>query len=319
MKKIRYSSALLVALFCFCLSAVAQVKDSRNRVVSTIVADGLAQLPAQDLNVYNQVMDELAGTGNEGVSSIVKMYNAAPQTQAATFEYALNGVTSYVSANDKAGMREGVHEALKNGLVATSDNVKRQFLLSQLQKIVTTDDVPVLESLLNDKDLCDVALTCLCNVPGDDVVASVVTAGNAPKAVLAYLAAQKRYTAAQYPQVETALLSWLKGADETTKAAIYHALTLCGSAQSFKTLENAARKVNFRDDATSATDSYLQYLMNRAGQTVLSAADRKVLQKAAAELLASSNLAVRNCGLDLMLMTNGYVDMTKALKDPDRQ
>lgn len=319
MKKIRYSSALLVALFCFCLSTMAQVKDSRNRVASTIVADGLAQLPAQNLDTYNQVIGELAGTGNEGISSIVRMYNAAPQTQAATFEYALNGVASYVSANDKASMREGVHEALKNGLVGTSDKVKRQFLLSQLQKIVTTDDVPVLESLLNDKDLCDVALTCLCNVPGDDVVASVVTAGNAPKAVLAYLAAQKRYTAAQYPQVETALLSWLKGADATTKAAVYHALALCGSAKSLKTLQNAAKKVNFQNDATSATDSYLQYLMNWAGQTPLSVADRKPLQKAAAELLASSNLAVRNCGLDLMFMTDGYVDMTKALKNPDRQ
>ena len=41
--------------------AAAQQPDARQRTTETIVADGLAQLPAADAKVFNQVMGELAG------------------------------------------------------------------------------------------------------------------------------------------------------------------------------------------------------------------------------------------------------------------
>ena len=51
----------------------AFAQDSRNRVASTIIADGLAQLPAQNLETLEQVMSEIAGTGAEGVQSLAAM------------------------------------------------------------------------------------------------------------------------------------------------------------------------------------------------------------------------------------------------------
>ena len=44
--------------------AAAQQSDARQRTTETIVADGLAQLPAADAKVFNQVMGELAATGS---------------------------------------------------------------------------------------------------------------------------------------------------------------------------------------------------------------------------------------------------------------
>ena len=47
--------------------AAAQQSDARQRTTETIVADGLAQLPAADAKVFNQVLGELAATGSKGV------------------------------------------------------------------------------------------------------------------------------------------------------------------------------------------------------------------------------------------------------------
>ena len=62
MKRILLFIALLLMPF-----AAINAQDSRGRATSTIVADALAQLPAELPTTYNQVMAELAATGAEGI------------------------------------------------------------------------------------------------------------------------------------------------------------------------------------------------------------------------------------------------------------
>ena len=56
-----------------CLAMAALVpftsfaQDSRGRSVSTIIADNLQTLPADNAKAYNKAMDEIAKTGAEGV------------------------------------------------------------------------------------------------------------------------------------------------------------------------------------------------------------------------------------------------------------
>ena len=64
MKHLRYISLLLALVLGLNFTATAQ--DSRNRVASTIIADGLAQLPAQNLDVLEQVMSERDINSNTG-------------------------------------------------------------------------------------------------------------------------------------------------------------------------------------------------------------------------------------------------------------
>ena len=66
--------------------AAAQQPDARQRTTETIVADGLAQLPAADAKVFNQVMGELAATGSKGVEMIAAMLVPADKGKNATFE-----------------------------------------------------------------------------------------------------------------------------------------------------------------------------------------------------------------------------------------
>ena len=88
-----FISALLAAFMLPGFNMGAQ--DSRNRVVSTIVADALAQLPASRQNNYNTLMGELAGTGTDGVLQLASMLVPADKGQNNLVEYALDGVVSY--------------------------------------------------------------------------------------------------------------------------------------------------------------------------------------------------------------------------------
>ena len=59
--------ALIALIALLPAGAAAQQLDARQRNAETVVADGLAQLPAATPAVFNEVMGELAATGSAGV------------------------------------------------------------------------------------------------------------------------------------------------------------------------------------------------------------------------------------------------------------
>ena len=120
MKKINISILLFIVSMTFGLNASAQL-DSRNRTVETIVIDNLGQLPAQNARRYNQVMSELAGTGENGITLLAGMLGPAATTKNATFEYALNSVVDYVMEPGKENLRAGVRKGIINGLAKAAD------------------------------------------------------------------------------------------------------------------------------------------------------------------------------------------------------
>ena len=125
-------------------------QDARNRATSTIVADALAQLPAQEPAIYNQVMAELAATAPEGIEMIASMLKpAAEGVNNSPMEYALYGTASYVTKQG-AAMREGVRTGLKNALDKATHNPTRECILTALQICATADDAEYLGKLLKD-------------------------------------------------------------------------------------------------------------------------------------------------------------------------
>ena len=111
--------------------AAAQQSDARQRTTETIVADGLAQLPAADAKVFNQVMGELAATGSKGVEMIAAMLVPADKGKNATFEYALNGVVAYVTDPAHEALRDDVRKGLLAAIDRCGDDANRAFLFSK--------------------------------------------------------------------------------------------------------------------------------------------------------------------------------------------
>ncbi len=139
----RISIFLLLAFGLGALSTVhcplsigeACAQDARNRVASTIIADGLAQLPAQNLETLEQVMSEIAGTGAEGVESLAAMLGPSAEGKNAAFQYAIDGLTSYVTQKGREAQCAAVKKGLEAALAKCADEGNKGFLQDQLNKL----------------------------------------------------------------------------------------------------------------------------------------------------------------------------------------
>ncbi|MDR3250478.1 MAG: DUF1080 domain-containing protein [Tannerella sp.] len=138
MKKIflTISAALLLC------GSMLTAQTPTNRSVRTIVADVLAQLPANNQKSYNELMKDLAGTGEEGILALVNQLNAPGKGSNAAVEYALSGVTHYVSAQGKETERKTVVNAYKKALVTVTVNEIKSFLNEQLRMLGENEAPP---------------------------------------------------------------------------------------------------------------------------------------------------------------------------------
>lgn len=309
MKKI-FIIAALAALLPWSL----QAQDARQRTTATIVADALAQLPASKVKTFDDVMAELAGTGAEGVVQMADMLVPADKGKNATVEYALSGVTAYVTAAGREELRAGVRRGLAQAVDKCTDNPNKAFLLTQLALCAEAEDAPVFVKYLGDGYLGDWAVKGLISTPGTgEVILGLMKEDKAPRAALAYAASKKGLA-----EAEPILLAWSNGADAKTAAAVNNALGLCGTAASLKTLGAAAKAVNYAWEETDATASYL-VLLNRVAATEQAAqaeAEARKLMKATAK----SN--VRVGALEALYTAGGkkvLPVMLAALNDADRQ
>lgn len=313
MKTLRYSYIILL-LCCLCFHTSMRGQDARNRVASTIIADGLAQLPAKNSAVYNEVMDEIARTGAEGMTSLVGMLVPEGKGNNAPFEYAISSVTDYVTHPSKAGLRDGVKQGLIKGLAACQDNANKAFVLAQIQKVATQADIQLFMGYLGDTYLQSHALAALATVPGVDATLVAKMGGmKVSKEGIAHLITMRKLTD---PVLEEMLLSWIPGADVATLKSVYDALTYCGGLKSMKALAVAAQKTGFKYEGAQATDAYMR-LLERLAST-----HGKNVMKASKQLIAQGDRAVRCNGLGLLLQSAGPkagAEVLKALKDGDIQ
>lgn len=314
MKKL-FISILLLAMIPF---AVVEAQDARGRVTSTIVADALNQLPAEDAGLYNQLMGELAATGSEGVEMIASMLKpAAEGVNNSPMEYALNGVAWYVTAEGNDALRDGVREGLRNAADKCGDATTKAFLLTVLERCATAEDAGYFAALLGDGYQGDFAARALATLPGtEETVLSLMQEQNAnglSRARLAHIASYKNMEGA-----EDILLMWAaEGGEDAEMAEIHRALASCGTAKSVKALDGAAKAVGYAFEATDAYASYVALL------TKLAKTDPAAALKAAKKLMkASPKVNVRSAGLEIVARVEGadvLPTLEKAMKDENRE
>ena len=309
MKKI-FITILLAALVPF----VAGAQDARQRTAETIVADGLAQLPAQTPKAFDALMQELAATGADGIRMMAGMLVPASEGKNATLEYALSGVVNYVSAEGREQLADGVRAGLADAVAACTDKPNQAFLLSLLQLCATPREISVFLKYTGDKYLADYAVRGLISTPGsDEAILALIAESPAPNALLAYAAAEKGLAAA-----EPALLKWAADptADVPTKESVCNALAKCGTGASLATLAAAAKADGYAFTKTDATGAYVTLVARLAA-----AGDSKALSAAKALQKPALPEHVRAAGLGIVLSTDKKKrtqEVLAALKDADR-
>ena len=137
----------IVIAAAFLQSTFVFAQDSRNRTVETIVADVLAQMPAQDKAAYDSNMADLAMSAPKSILVLAsKMHAPAEGIGNNLVEYAIAGVTAYVSDPANSQYRAAVLEGLKIAAVQVGDFYNVQFMKEQarlLGPVPATEELPV--------------------------------------------------------------------------------------------------------------------------------------------------------------------------------
>ena len=130
MKKI-YSLLVLLAL---AVSVYAQ--DARQRTVQTIVADVLAAMPAQNSADFATQIGDLAKAAPQSVVEVASMMKPAGEgVRNAVYEYALQGLVSYVNDPAHSDKKADVLKGLQQAAAACADPYNKGFLTS-LQRLL---------------------------------------------------------------------------------------------------------------------------------------------------------------------------------------
>jgi len=127
MKKIL---TIISAILVVSVSLFAQ--DARHRTVNTIVADVLAQLPAQNYGDFTADMEDLAKSAPQSIEIVAGMFQAPENGANNKLEYAISGVVSFANTPGNESYRNPVSEGLKNAAAKAVDETARAFFQSQL-------------------------------------------------------------------------------------------------------------------------------------------------------------------------------------------
>lgn len=306
---------LLLIMFVLLPLASINAQDARQRTMDTIIADALAQLPAQTPEIYNSVMAELAATGSEGVQMIAGMLQVAAEgVNNSPMEYALTGVATYVTKADDA-LRAGVCEGLKAAFAKEEAPVLKAYLMQTLEICATKEDVEFFAEYLNDDYLKDYAVHALAAIPDSGLLLwEVIQRAYGIKVEVSLLSQIASYK--YLPGAEGFLLMWLKQAEnDDEKAQIYRALASCGAEEALKVLHAAAKDVDYGFENTDAYGAYVAMLNNCIENNGILA------EEGAKKLMKAEKVNVRLQGLDILARLHGQDVLpliVKAMKDESR-
>ena len=295
--------------------AVLSAQDTRQRTVTTIVQDALAQLPAPTADDLKREMADILSSAPESVEILASMLVPAAEGNNALVEYALNGVVNYVGTEGNAKYAKAVKTALANAAAKCQDIPNRVFLLTQLKQIATAEDIPVFMEYARAPETASLAVGALIGIEGsEDAILGMIKEDAVSRPLLAYAAAEKGIS-----EAEPYILAWvaelegnaLEDSDESSKSdtpdmrAYCNALSQCGTSASLKTL----RKVSVYD--------YMS-LLGRLADT----GNKKAALAGAMKMLKSKDSGLRCSALEIVLGIKGkegLKELLAAVKDNDRE
>ena len=165
---------VIVLAAAFLQGTFTFAQDARNRTVETIVADVLAQMPAQDKAAFDRNMADLAMSAPKSILVLgSKMHAPVAGIGNNLVEYAIAGVTAYVSDPANSQYRAAVLEGLNIASMQVGDFYNAQFMKEQArllgavpapeeQPVPGKDDVKAAKKMLasgNSGQMCAAAQT----------------------------------------------------------------------------------------------------------------------------------------------------------------
>lgn len=294
MKHIRF----IIFFLSLLITAGIQAQTPQGRTDATIIADALAQLPADTPKNYNQIISDLVSTGEKGLLEIIGRMNPPGKESNEVLDYAISGWTNFVANDDSK--RSVAEKAFGKALAQPLDKEVKAFIIRQLRKIGTDESVNVLADFLTDSYLSNDASQALVSIGTEkahDALLIALSSGG-PEEIRLNLANAIAQT--DYKNAEPVLLSLLsKSPQEKMEKVILNALGNVGSKEAIEPLREAAAKAGFAYKKNSATASYIK-LLGR-----LNNGNPKLVEKEAKKLLSTASKqndpGLRSAAMQLIL------------------
>ncbi len=313
MKQIKKYTTFLGVFLLMMSGTMAQTPQHRTN--STIVADVLAQLPAQNPSQYNQLMKDLVSTGEEGFMNLIGRLNPPGNKSNETVDYAISGWIHFVANND--AQRAIAASVCGKALQQPLDDEIKAMLIRQLELIGDESNVAVLSTLLTNERLSGPASQALAHIgtpaAGEALLSALLAAdSDQMKTTLVNALGQ-----AGYLQAEPVMLELLNdNPSGDLEKVLYDALGKTGTKASLQPLKKAAEQEKYAYGKANPTAAYLS-LLNR-----LAASEPGLVKKEAEKFLSEAtklerqDLKVAAAGLLLTLPSTDKVGLLKkALKD----
>ncbi|NLX66140.1 MAG: DUF1080 domain-containing protein [Bacteroidales bacterium] len=277
MKHIQF---LILCLGLMITSITLQAQLPEGRTKSTVIADALAQLPADTPHKYNQAIADLVSTGEEGLLDLIGRMNPPGSRSNEALEYAISGWIHSVAIDNAA--RKVAAGALEKALNQPLDKEVKAFVIRQFRTIAVDDNVDLLSTFLKDEYLSDPAAQALISVAtekaGSALLSTLATSNNEKiRLNLANAIGQSGYQKA-----EPTLLGLLdENPSEEMRKVLLNTLGNIGTKASLKTLGSAAGNAGYAYQKDNATAAYISLLEK------LNSSDPKLVKKEAEKLLST--------------------------------
>jgi len=270
---------LIATCLILFISGGAQAQMPAERTKATIVADALAQLPADTQQKYNQTIADLVSTGEEGLLDLIGRMNPPGNKSNETVEDAISGWTHFVANDDVK--RSVAANAFAKALNRVLDKEVKAFVIRQLRTIGSDDNVDVLSGLLADEQLTAPASQALVSIGTEKAGAALLKALKTTNSEPILLNLANAIGQTNYAAAEPELLNlFSQNSSEESQKVLLNALARIGTKESLNPLREEAEKTDYAYNRNNATASYISLL------TRLNATEPKLVNKEAKKLLS---------------------------------
>ena len=278
MKNIFNSLLVLFSLMMITPDLLAQ----ENRTLTTKIADLLAQMPANNLQQRDKLMEELIALGDEGFQKIADRLSPSGKGDNTVVVFAINGLTRYASQPGKEVKRAFAENCFIHALEKAPDIETKAFFMRQLQLTGKDEAVKAVANYLLNSDLCEPATFVLTSVNNEVAKNELLKA--LPKANgNCLITITKALGELQFGAAGNEILKNISSDNQNLKKVSLAAAASIGAKEAYQPLLGAAQKAGFVYEPTNATSAFVTYAQ-RLGET----GDLQLCAKACDEIINQS-------------------------------
>ena len=310
----RVVAVLGILLLAMATALPAAAQDVR--LLSTKVADILAQFPGDSSTKRDKLAADILALGEPGIAEFAKKLVPVGTGNDTAVRFALNAMSVYASQAGEP-KRALAERALCAALGAASDTEVRTFLLSQLRPVGRDAAVKAAAPLLSDPATVEPATQLLLTVNSPAARAALMgafdrAAGPAKLTIVKALGEMKA------GEANDRVVALAGDTDVMTRKTALAALAHIASAKSYATMVQAAERVEFRYDSANATGALIEYAKELAKKGD-SATAEKIARLVMTKTDDAERLPTRIAALAVLVDVRGQAALTDLIAAADHQ